>query len=688
MKIFKFVIGACAVLLLGCGGTSTTEIQTVTENEVQIPTINPPKTALAKLVPVSRERLLQSQQNGLFYQSVSSVNSTDNEMVAASEVSTSRNYSQTITQELGVDESDIIKYDGEKLFVLTTQTPTDFTQSKSDKADFTSPGFYYPEEQIIRVLEKQPNKELIQTHTLSFVDTNNDIRQSEIYITDNKVITIGKSAELMYFDQRSIYVSGAPKFSIDLHELENTGQTLPSFTFTGDGRLLSSRRIGDKIILISSFANTPNVPLATSDVQKAEVLSTIKELDIFDFLPQYSLEQNGQLMNGALVNANSCFIPENQSLKDGTLGLVTITSLDINDPNNFSSICVNGWFDDVYVSAQDIFLYATTEGFSTSNQPQNSTVVHHFELNPEGKSQYNGTAFARGTVGWQNPQLRFKQEGENLFLVTTEFTADVADRFDHYLSVFSLNANDRELRKIGQLPDLQSSIEIGKPNEDITAVRFFDNKVYIVTFERIDPLYVIDLSNPARPLIQGELEMPGYSSYLHPLNENYVLGIGQNIDPNRFLEPPNSQTMSEEAIQEGTKIALFDVSGIPRIVNEYVFPESGTPAEFSYKALTYLAKSETEHWFAVPIQTYTYTINAEGLYEDTGSTFMALFSADLEGKGRLLNPGNVAPDFTSDDGYGNYNDRAVIDEETIYYVHHGKVWRSSWNNPQIVFGPY
>lgn len=182
--------------------------------------------------------------------------------------------------------------------------------------------------------------------------------------------------------------------------------------------------------------------------------------------------------------------------------------------------------------------------------------------------------------------------------------------------------------------------------------------------------------------------MPGYSSYLHPLNENYVLGIGQNIDPNRFLEPPNSQTMSEEAIQEGTKIALFDVSGIPRIVNEYVFPESGTPAEFSYKALTYLAKSETEHWFAVPIQTYTYTINAEGLYEDTGSTFMALFSADLEGKGRLLNPGNVAPDFTSDDGYGNYNDRAVIDEETIYYVHHGKVWRSSWNNPQIVFGPY
>jgi len=89
--------------------------------------------------------------------------------------------------------------------------------------------------------------------------------------------------------------------------------------------------------------------------------------------------------------------------------------------------------------------------------------------------------------------------------------------------------------------------ELGK-GERVYAVRFVGDTGYVVTFRQIDPLYTIDLSQPERPRVLGELKIPGYSAYLHPIGEDLLLGVGQDAD--------------EQGRPQGTQLSIFDVSDL------------------------------------------------------------------------------------------------------------------------------
>ena len=114
-----------------------------------------------------------------------------------------------------------------------------------------------------------------------------------------------------------------------------------------------------------------------------------------------------------------------------------------------------------------------------------------------------------------------------LRLVTTQWTGDTEDLFRHRLYVLSPAANAPELDLLGVLGE-ESEARIGKPNEDLYGVRFMGDRAYMVTFERIDPLYVIDLSTPSAPRIVGELEVPGFSDLLHEVTDDLLLGLGSS----------------------------------------------------------------------------------------------------------------------------------------------------------------
>ncbi|HET7713724.1 MAG TPA: beta-propeller domain-containing protein, partial [Patescibacteria group bacterium] len=108
---------------------------------------------------------------------------------------------------------------------------------------------------------------------------------------------------------------------------------------------------------------------------------------------------------------------------------------------------------------------------------------------------------------------------------------------ESFVTVLALE--DGRLNKIGELTGL------GK-TEQIYSVRFIGDRGYVVTFRQTDPLYVIDLSDPKNPTVSGELKIPGFSSYLHPVGENLLLGVGQDA--------------TEEGRVQGSQISLFDVS--------------------------------------------------------------------------------------------------------------------------------
>jgi uncharacterized secreted protein with C-terminal beta-propeller domain len=145
---------------------------------------------------------------------------------------------------------------------------------------------------------------------------------------------------------------------------------------------------------------------------------------------------------------------------------------------------------------------------------------------------------------------------------------------------------DMDLNIVGSLTDLA-------PGEMIYSARFMGKRGYLVTFEMTDPLFVIDLKDPYNPRVLGELKMPGYSNYLHPYDENHLIGIGKEA-----VEAKEG----DFAWYQGIKIALFDVSNVnnPVEISTYIIGDRGTdsPVLYDHKALLF---DKTKNLLVIPV---------------------------------------------------------------------------------------
>jgi len=146
---------------------------------------------------------------------------------------------------------------------------------------------------------------------------------------------------------------------------------------------------------------------------------------------------------------------------------------------------------------------------------------------------------------------------------------------------------DSDLKIVGKLEDLASG-------ERIYSVRFLGDKAYMVTFRQIDPLFVIDLSNPEDPKVLGYLKIPGVSDYLHPYDENHVIGLGRDA--------------TEEGRITGMKLSLFDVSDFanPKEVSKYIIGDRGTSSDALYDHKAFLF-SKDKSLLVIPVSEYTTT---------------------------------------------------------------------------------
>jgi uncharacterized secreted protein with C-terminal beta-propeller domain len=139
-----------------------------------------------------------------------------------------------------------------------------------------------------------------------------------------------------------------------------------------------------------------------------------------------------------------------------------------------------------------------------------------------------------------------------------------------------------ELRQIGHVGGLGH-------NQQIRAVRFIGSTGYVVTFRQVDPLYVIDLSDPKHPTQAGALELTGYSAYLHPIDDAHLIGVGQAADKQGHLL--------------GTQVSIFDVGdpSSPKLLAHASIANSGSAAEYDPHAFLYWPPTGL---LVVPIQQY------------------------------------------------------------------------------------
>jgi len=176
--------------------------------------------------------------------------------------------------------------------------------------------------------------------------------------------------------------------------------------------------------------------------------------------------------------------------------------------------------------------------------------------------------------------------------------------------VTTLALEDQQLVELGQVGDMGEG-------EQIYAVRFIGDTGYVVTFRQTDPLYVLDLSDPSDPRVTGELKIPGYSAYLHPVDDGLLLGVGQDA--------------TDEGMRLGVQVSLFDVSdpANPERVHQITFGSGSSDVEYDHRAFLWWAP---ESMAVVPMQTWD-----EGT-QISGGVGIDVEGRTLEERGRLESP--------------------------------------------------
>ena len=239
----------------------------------------------------------------------------------------------------------------------------------------------------------------------------------------------------------------------------------------------------------------------------------------------------------------------------------------------------------LYVSRNAIYTAFNFSEFDTDNNWSQKTQIIKYSLDVEtSEIQYKGQKIIDGHVGNQF----WMDEHEGYFRVVTNQWNPILNR----LYILEENALVDEL-------DLISLIDegLGKPDERVMSVRFNRHLAYIVTFEQIDPLYTIDMTDPYEPVFIGDIEMPGFSTYLHPwLEDHYVIGLGFDADLNGMVT--------------GLKIDAYDTR-LNEPLQSYVLGEEGEEGyRYSYSEAHYnhkaLLVSADKGLFAFPVMTYIY----------------------------------------------------------------------------------
>ena len=177
-----------------------------------------------------------------------------------------------------------------------------------------------------------------------------------------------------------------------------------------------------------------------------------------------------------------------------------------------------------------------------------------------------------GHLGWDQDRKSYRLSEHNGDLRVLTYTGsdgwfsiqDAASKpaSPATLTVLRERASDQSLQPLATLPNTSRPAALGKAGEQVYAVRFVGDRAYLVTFRRADPLYVLDLSNPADPKAVGELTVAGFSEQLYPLANGLLLGVGRDAD--------------DKGVVGGIKLALFDVADPAKPSQRASFVMGGT----------------------------------------------------------------------------------------------------------------
>ncbi|MBU3004679.1 beta-propeller domain-containing protein [Paraglaciecola arctica] len=655
------IIAMVVFVLAACSDDVKVIDETVIERPTEAPKLNTATSFEGPLVKAGQVPVSRFIKNGIYsaafdYANGNRVEAPEYSVTQDSASAANGDFSTTNTQESGVDEADRIEYDGNILYLAAY------------------PQWYDEEiyQSKVRILERQNDFSLNSVAELPLVDEAANIEG--MYQHSDRLAVLSTNFRFYTMD----YISFAPepwlpseqKLALDIYDTSVPSSPSTVSNIKIDGTMLSSRRIDDELYIVTSYTAYVEGLDATATTEEELLENYLTILDTPDAELMPKIYVNGD--EGTPLNLpEDCVIPSQATEKDGYAKLITVSRINLSDPNDIQSSCISSVANMLYMSEANLYLGSTVD---------NQTVLHKVSL--DTNLTYQATGKVEGIIGWNGaPNLRLSEQNEFLRIVTTDYSKDEPE---HKLSV--LNQQGNELSAVATLPNEASPEPIGKPGEDIFAVRFLGDRGYIVTFERIDPLYVIDLANPNNPQVLGALEIPGFSSYLHPLDNGYLLGVGQQVSVTDI--PENGEVTIQPVSEEGMKISLFDVTdpSNPLEVNSIVKTSAYTPVEYDYRALSVL-NTEGSYQFALPVESWNQGRDElTRIWAPTNS--LLLLEVDTTATTPELIQRSVVSPKMSDSYSSGWDDRSVIHGDNVYYIHGNQVWQTTWAEDAAIFGPF
>ena len=478
---------------------------------------------------------------GAFNKAEAMIASTTSGAIAKS-ASDAASYSETNVQVEGVDEADIVKTDGKYIYTLSRNNLVMARAYPAEDAEILS---------ITDLDNLYPNELFIDDEMLLVFGNKNVEIEPPVYIKDKEAIRYyPRTMSVMSVELYDISDRKNPELVRDI-EFEGNYQTSRKigsdvyFVVNSYPRFYSEEVIEDEIV--PKFRDTKSYEIRSAD----KGFETVARCGEIGYLPP--------------INPRS---------------FITVASISMEDENSeIEKETVVGSGENVYASLDNFYIAETTYDYSAIREAAGvatrgiigpsieTTTVHKFALN-DGEILYQGSGEVPGRVLNQFSMDEYR----NNFRIATTIGHVSREGGESSNNIYVL---DEDLGVVGKLEDLA-------PGERIYSARFMGDRGYLVTFKKVDPLFVIDLSDPSDPEVLGKLKIPGYSDYLHPYDEDHLIGIGKET-----IEAEEG----DFAWYQGLKMAIFDVSDVnhPIELHKEVIGDRGTdsPVLYNHKAFLF-----------------------------------------------------------------------------------------------------
>lgn len=507
--------------------------------------------------------------------------------------------SGTVLQEAGVDEADLVKSDGQSVFsVLPGSASAGGGDTVIERLTLPSSPATDP---ALKPVEKlaSPLRNAATVQGLYL-----DAERSQLVVLGERGST-GPVAD-RWFSPMS-WVGGGTELAV----VGTAGALATRYTLGISAQLVGSRRVGSVLYLVLRSRAQPQgfdagwaTPVTTT--ANTDKLATLKAADV---LPTVSV--NGGAAS-ALLPPDSCMAAVKPA--EPSADVITLVGLNLAASTpTWSARCFAGATETFYMSPGNLYL-ATSRWTYTQGRTADAVVypgdmatdIHQFALDGSGFS-YQGSGTVQGHLGfdlnrkpwrlgehkgvlrvatqtaqrWGGPVIALPVASTTTSTTTATTTSgttasaaatDIADSPVH-LTLLKPDAT-KALAVVGTLPNTRRPAPLGKAGEQLYASRFVGDRAYLVTYRLTDPLFVLDLSDPTDPRVAGELEISGYSDYLFPLSDRYLLGIGKDALSD------GSAGDGRFAWYQGVKVSVIDVAdpATPLEVAREVIGRRGTDA--------------------------------------------------------------------------------------------------------------